>query len=390
MNIKRVFLVVLDSAGVGELPDAKEYGDVGSNTLKACFDTGILDIPNLRELGLFHIDNNEYGKKEIGEIKGSFGRLAEQSKGKDTTTGHWEIAGLVSEQAMPTYPNGFPQDLLDEFSKRTGRGVVCNLPYSGTDVIRDYGEEQLKTGKWIVYTSADSVFQVAAHEDYIPLEELYKGCEIARELLQGEHGVGRVIARPYKGEIGAFERTANRHDYSLIPPKTTICDLLKDGGYDVIGVGKIYDIFAGKSITETTRTKSNFEGMEKTINLLEKDFTGLAFTNLVDFDMKYGHRNDANGYAKALNEFDGQLKEFMSKMKEDDMLLITADHGCDPAADGTDHTREYVPILAYGKYIQTGENLGTRSSFADIAATIAEVFGTKGDIAGSSFYKEII
>jgi len=385
-NIKRVFLIVLDSVGIGELPDAADFQDVGSNTLKACYDTGKLHIPNMERLGLFAIPGNEYGKRQDApRPEGSFGKLAEASRGKDTTTGHWEIAGLISEHPMPTYPEGFPREILDKLSGETGRGILCNQPYSGTAVIEKYGETHMKTGDLIVYTSADSVFQVAAHEEIVPVPELYRICEIARGLLQGEHGVGRVIARPFVGEPGSFTRTANRHDFSLVPSKDTLADLLKAHGMDVIGIGKIYDIFAGKSITESTRTKSNREGMEKTIALLERDFTGLAFINLVDFDMIYGHRNNAEGYAQALNEFDQQLGVFLKGMKPEDVLMITADHGCDPATDSTDHSREYVPFLAAGEQIVPGGDVGVRRTFADISATILEMFGIPNTIDGSSF-----
>lgn len=385
-NIKRVFLIVLDSVGIGELPDAADFGDVGSNTLKACYDTGKLCVPNMERLGLFAIPGNEYGKRaDAPRIEGGYGKLAEQSRGKDTTLGHWEIAGLISQKPMPTYPNGFPKEVLDEFSRQTGRGVLCNQPYSGTEVIQKYGEAHMKTGDLIVYTSADSVFQVAAHEEVVPVQELYHICEIARELLQGEHGVGRVIARPFVGEPGHFTRTANRHDFSLVPPKDTMADLLKQNGLDVIGIGKIYDIFAGKSIMESTRTKSNKDGMERTIALLEKPFKGLAFVNLVDFDMVYGHRNDAPGYTQALNEFDEQLGTFLKGMQPEDVLLITADHGCDPATPSTDHSREYTPLLAYGETISAGAEIGVRSTFADISATVLEMFGIPNTIDGTSF-----
>lgn len=389
-KIKRVFLIVLDSVGIGELPDADAFGDRGSNTLKACYDSGKLCVPNMERLGLFAIQGNEYGRRmDTTEAEGSFGRLAESSQGKDTTTGHWEIAGLISGKPMPTYPNGFPEEIIKEFSRRTGRGVLCNQPYSGTEVIKKYGEEHRRTGDLIVYTSADSVFQVAAHEEVVPLSELYRFCEIAREILQGEHGVGRVIARPFIGENGSFTRTSNRHDFSLVPPEDTLCDLLMTHHFDVIGIGKIYDIFAGKSITESTRTKSNTDGMEKTIALLDKEFRGLAFVNLVDFDMVYGHRNDVPGYTKALNTFDEQLGTFLKGMKEGDVLMITADHGCDPSTPSTDHSREYVPFLAFGQGIQAGVDIGTRSTFADISATILEMFQVENTIDGTSFFQKI-
>ncbi len=372
--MKRVFLIVLDSVGIGEMPDAAEYGDAGSNTLKAASTSPYFSMPNMRKLGYFNIDGVDIGEKEEHPL-GSFARMTEVSKGKDTTIGHWEIAGVISPTPLPTYPNGFPQEVLDEFTKRTGRGVLCNKPYSGTDVIRDYGEEHLKTGDLIVYTSADSVFQIAAHEDIVPIEKLYEYCEIAREMLQGEHGVGRVIARPFIGEPGSFTRTSRRHDYSLQPPKTTMLDVLSEKGFDVLSVGKIIDIFAEKGITEYVRTAGNEEGIERTIEYMKKDFEGLAFTNLVDYDMLYGHRNDVDGYAKALTYFDERLPELLAAMRDEDILMITADHGCDPITPSTDHSREYTPLLMYGKPIEAGVNYGTRESFADIAATILNYFG---------------
>lgn len=372
--MKRVFLIVLDSVGIGEMPDAAEYGDAGSNTLKAASTSPYFSMPNMRKLGYFNIDGVDIGEKEEHPL-GSFARMTEVSKGKDTTIGHWEIAGVISPTPLPTYPNGFPQEVLDEFKKRTGRGVLCNKPYSGTDVIRDYGEEHLKTGDLIVYTSADSVFQIAAHEDLVPIEKLYEYCEIAREMLQGEHGVGRVIARPFIGEPGSFTRTSRRHDYSLQPPKTTMLDVLCEKGFDVLSVGKIIDIFAEKGITEYVRTAGNEEGIERTLEYMKKDFEGLAFINLVDYDMLYGHRNDVEGYAKALTYFDERLPELLAAMHDEDILMITADHGCDPITPSTDHSREYTPLLMYGKPIEAGVNYGTRESFADIAATILNYFG---------------
>lgn len=386
---RRVFLIVLDSYGIGELPDAADFGDVGSNTLRSITKSKEYDTPLMKEMGLFNIDGVNYVEGVEKPIAG-YGRLAEVSRGKDTTIGHWEIAGIVSERPLPTYPDGFPQDLLDEFSCRTGRGVLCNKPYSGTEVIKDFGEEHLNTGKLIVYTSADSVFQIAAHEDLIPIEELYRYCEIARELLQGEHGVGRVIARPFIGAPGNFTRTPRRHDYSLMPPKTTMLDVLKDAGYATRGVGKIYDIFAGKSISDTVRIQNNVDGMEKTIAIMDEDFKGLCFVNLVDFDMVYGHRNDIDGYAKAATVFDKQLAQLIEKMRDTDIVMITADHGCDPGFKGTDHSREYVPFLVYGKDIKAGVNLGTRSSFADIAATIQDIFEVEQKTSGVSFKKEVM
>lgn len=372
---KRVFLIVLDSCGVGELPDAAKYGDVGSNTLKACYDSGKLSVPNLEKLGLFHLDEMNYPTHSIP--MGAYGRLAERSAGKDTTTGHWEIAGLVSETPMPTYPEGFPTEILTEFSRRTGRGVLCNKPYSGTQVILDYGQEHLSGGDLIVYTSADSVFQIAAHEELVPVETLYEYCQIARDILRGEHGVGRVIARPFVGEYPNFVRTANRRDFSLVPPADTLLDILQKQGLDTIAVGKISDIFAGKGVSRKLLTHSNDEGMEITKQLLQEDFHGLCFVNLVDFDSKYGHRNDVLGYTEALNRFDEQLGELLPLLREDDVLVVTADHGCDPSTPSTDHSREYIPLLVYGKGIKENTALGTGTSFGNIAATVAELFGVE-------------
>lgn len=371
---KRVFLIVLDSFGVGELPDAAKYGDEGSNTIAACYNTGKMNTPNMAKMGLFQIPGVTCGTPTDHPIA-SYGRCAERSAGKDTTTGHWEIAGLISETPMPTYPNGFPEEILREFESKTGRKALCNKPYSGTDVIRDYGEEHVKTGDWIVYTSADSVFQIAAHEDVVPLEELYHGCQVARNILQGEHGVGRVIARPFTGEH-PFTRTASRRDFSLLPPQDTVLDKMMQKRLATLGVGKISDIFAAKGVSEKIVSHSNKEGMEETIRIVkERDFEGLCFVNLVDFDMKYGHRNDADGYATALTEFDKQLGEMMHYLRDDDIVILTADHGCDPVTPSTDHSREYTPLLVYGKKIKAGQNLGTRESFADIASTIGEWFG---------------
>ncbi len=389
MSKQRVYLIVLDSFGIGHAPDAADFGDEGANTLYTITHSKEYDIPNMRKLGLSCIDGVDYLEKS-DNIVGSYGRMQEASKGKDTTIGHWEIAGIVSENALPTYPNGFPKEVLDEFSKRTGREVLCNKPYSGTDVIRDYGEEHVRTGKLIVYTSADSVFQIAAHEDIVPVEELYKYCEIAREILVGEHGVGRVIARPFVGEAPNFQRTTNRHDFSLLPPRDTMLDVLQKEGYDTYGVGKIYDIFAGKGIAHTQRIQGNVDGMEKTIQLQDKDFNGLCFVNLVDFDMLYGHRNDIEGYAKAATVFDKQLGTFMERMQPQDILMITADHGCDPGFKGTDHSRECVPFLAYGEQVKKGVNMGTRKTFSDIAATILDIFGIDSRLDGTSFKDEIL
>ena len=387
--MKRVFLIVLDSFGIGGMPDAESFGDVGVNTLRACASSKELQIPNMIAAGLGNIDGVEALPKTDAPT-GAFARLTEASMGKDTTIGHWEIAGLVSKRPLPTYPNGFPQEVLDAFEAATGRGCLCNLPYSGTDVIRDYGEEQLKTGKWIVYTSADSVFQVAAHEELIPLEELYDACHKARKLLKGEHGVGRVIARPFVGTPGNFQRTSNRHDYSLEPPGITLLDALQKAGKATIGVGKIYDIFAGIGVSDHVYNKSNANGMEHTLNYAAQDFDGLCFVNLVDFDMLFGHRRDIDGYAKALTEFDAWLPKLMEQLTEDDIVMITADHGCDPAYTATtDHTREYVPLLVLGKKVKP-VNMGTRKSFADIAATVAELLNVELDTPGESFVSEIL
>ena len=385
---KRVFIIVLDSFGVGFLPDADKFGDVGCNTLKSISTSKEFSMPNMKRLGFFNIDGVDY-LDGVDNPAASFGRSMEKSMGKDTTIGHWEIAGIISPEPLPTFPNGFPDEVIKEFEQKTGRRVVCNKPYSGTAVIDDYADEHLKDGALIVYTSADSVFQIAAHEDIVPVEELYRYCEIARQMLRGKYGVGRVIARPFVGTKGAYTRTANRHDFSLEPPKKTVIDYIKDAGLDTIGVGKIYDIFAGQGIEKTTRIKSNLDGMNVTIEQAKEDFHGLCFVNLVDFDMVYGHRRNIDGYAGAATEFDGKLAELLPLLKDDDMLIVTADHGCDPGFSGTDHTREYIPIVVYGKNLKAGVNLGTRSTYADIAATTADYLGVKADIAGTSFLKEI-
>lgn len=389
MEKRRVFLIVLDSYGIGEAPDAADFDDVGCNTLRSITGSKEYDTPNMEKIGLFHIDGVDC-KNGPDTTIGAYGRMTERSRGKDTTIGHWEIAGIVSNEPLPTYPNGFPPEILAEFSEKTGRNVLCNKPYSGTEVIKDYGEEHMRTGDLIVYTSADSVFQIAAHEEVVPLEELYRDCEIARKILTGKHGVGRVIARPFNGTAPNFERTKGRHDYSLMPPAPTMMDALLANGYQTYGVGKIYDIFAGKGIEHTQRITDNTDGMEKTIALQKEDFNGLCFVNLVDFDMVYGHRNNIDGYAKAATVFDRQLKTFMENMKDEDILMITADHGCDPGFKGTDHSREYTPFLAYGKDIKPGVNLGTRDSFADIAATIQDIFHVEQITAGRSFKDEIM
>ena len=386
---KRVFLIVLDSVGIGEMPDSAEYGDEGSNTLAACYRSGQLSVPRMETMGLFNIQGVGCGQP-TAHPTAAFGRLAEASKGKDTTIGHWEIAGIISPRPLPTYPEGFPQEILDQLSARTGRKILCNKPYSGTEVLKDYGPEHMRTGDLIVYTSADSVMQIAAHEEVIPVEELYRICGIAREIMHGEHGVGRIIARPFVGEAGAFTRTANRHDFSLTPPGTTMLDLISAAGLASIGVGKIYDIFAGKGITEFVRTKSNRDGMERTIEYADKDFEGLCFVNLVDFDMVYGHRNNVPGYTAALNEFDGQLGDLLEHLREEDLLLITADHGCDPSTPSTDHSREHTPVLLYGKNIREGVDLKTRTGFCDIAATVLEYLGLPVEVEGKSFLSQVI
>lgn len=386
---KRVFLIVLDSLGIGNAPDAEKFNDYGANTLKSISTSQYFNTPTLKKLGLFNIDGIDYFEKENEPIA-SYGRLTELSKGKDTTIGHWEISGIISDNPLPTYPNGFPDEIISEFSDATGRQVLCNKPYSGTKVIVDYGEEHLKTGALIVYTSADSVFQIAAHEDIVPVEELYNYCKIARKILTGKNGVGRVIARPFTGEVGNFARTSNRHDFSLEPPTDTMLDCIKRSSKDVIAVGKIYDIFAGVGTTEHCYTKNNNDGMNKAFDYLNKDFNGLCFVNLVDFDMLYGHRRDVDGYAKALTEFDKWLDEFITELNKDDILIIAADHGCDPAfLQTTDHTRECVPLIVYGKNIKS-VNLHTRNGFCDIGKTVCDYLNVDNNISGNSFLEEII
>lgn len=382
---KRVFLIVLDSLGIGAAPDAAEFGDAGAHTLRSVSTGKGFCIDNLRRWGIGNIDSLDF----LGAVEAplaAVGRLRERSRGKDTTIGHWELAGVVSEQPLPTYPDGFPQQVLDAFTAATGRGVLCNRPYSGTDVIKDYGMEHLKSGKLIVYTSADSVFQIAAHEALVPVEELYGYCKSARKILQGQHSVGRVIARPFTGEW-PFKRTANRHDYSLVPPMTML-NAISEAGLDVISVGKIKDIFAGSGVTESHPTRGNTDGLKTTMAMAERDFHGLCFVNLVDFDMLYGHRQDPDGYAAALAEFDAWLPVFISEMREEDIVMITADHGCDPCDNSTDHTREYVPLLVLGKKVIPCD-LGTRSTFADVAATVTAYLGVGFETEGESFWKEI-
>ncbi len=401
---RRVFLVVLDSLGIGRAPDAALFGDEGTNTLASIALSDRFRIPNLTRLGLVSIPGvaGDIGERRgDGTLpavprkpKGAFGRLTEKSNGKDTTIGHWEIAGIVSPTPLPVYPEGFPIEVISEFERRTGRKVLCNRPYSGTDVIRDSGREHIKTGDLIVYTSADSVFQIAAHEDVVPVSELYRYCEIAREVLSGDHAVGRVIARPFTGEYPDYVRTSNRHDYSLPPPGPTILDLLLEKGVNVMSIGKINDIFAGKGITSSVRTSGNTDGIRRLIEAIRRGFSGLCFVNLVDFDSKYGHRNDVDGYAEALAEFDMALPEILSGLQANDLLLITADHGCDPGDLSTDHSRETVPLLAAGPRVRKGTDIGIRDTFADIAMTIAEYLGGKEEastiLSGTSFLDEII
>ena len=390
-GIKRVFLIVLDSFGIGCAPDAADFGDGRCNTLASLTTSPELHAPNLTKLGLFNIDGVGCGTPADSPI-GAFARLRELSRGKDTTIGHWEIAGIVSEQPMPTYPNGFPKEILERLSAACdGKKILCNKPYSGTQVIHDYGREQEETGGLIVYTSADSVLQIAANEADVPVERLYDYCRAARKIMQGEHGVGRIIARPYVGSYPNYERTAHRHDFSLDPTGDTMMDALVRQGHEVIAVGKISDIFAGRGVTRSTGVnENNADGMEKTLRIQQEDFTGLCFVNLVDFDMTYGHRRDIAGYARATTEFDVQLGTFMERMREDDVLMITADHGCDPGAPGTDHTREYVPLLVYGAQIRQGVNLGTYPTFAMIGATVADMFGAGLTTKGESLLPRVL
>ncbi len=386
---KRVFLIILDSFGIGGAADAARYGDEGSDTLRAIAGSAKLHLPNLTKLGLFNIEGVTVCSPEAAP-RGAFGRLVELSAGKDTTIGHWELAGLVSTKALPTYPEGFPAEMREKFEALIGRKTLCGLPYSGTDVLRDYGKEHLETGYPIIYTSADSVFQIAANEAVISVEELYGMCEKAREMLQGEWGVGRVIARPFEGDSPEnFKRTPRRHDYSLLPPRPTLLDLVQAGGKEVIGVGKIYDIFAGRGVSRSVKTSGNRDGMEQTTKLAKEDFEGLCFVNLVDFDMVYGHRNDIDGYAAAMSEFDAWLGGFLPEMREEDLLLITADHGCDPSTPSTDHSRENVPLLAAGRMVKPGRSLGRRMCFGCVANTVAEYLGIGCYLAGESLLPEI-
>lgn len=384
----KVHLIILDGLGVGALPDADLYCDSNANTLLSVSKSSKFRIPNLSKLGMLNIDGLDK-LKDLEKPIGSFGRAMEKSKGKDTTTGHWEIAGLISSTPFPTYPKGFPDEIINEFTKQTGRNILCNKPYSGTNVIDDYGVKHMQTGDLIVYTSADSVFQIAAHEDIVKVDLLYKYCEIARNILVGKNAVARVIARPFIGTAGDFTRTARRRDFSLVPPSTTMLDLLNEQGLKVMGIGKIEDIFAGKGLNEVMHTVSNNDGMKKALECLSFCESGLYFTNLVDFDMLFGHRNDIDGYAAALSEFDLWLGTFMEKMDKNDILIITADHGCDPSTPSTDHSREYIPVLIYGEKIKKGVNIKTLSSFADIGATICDILKVKYTLSGESFYNQI-
>jgi phosphopentomutase len=392
---RRVFLVVLDSFGIGSEPDWPDFDDELSNTLTACETSGELHIPNLTKLGLLNIEGALEGPRDvnlapIAHPTGAFARLREASAGKDTTVGHWEMAGVVTPRRFPTYPEGFPPEVIKEFERQTGRGVLCNRPYSGTEVIKDFGQEHRDTGKLIVYTSADSVFQIAAHEDVVPVEQLYAYCRIARAILTGEHGVARVIARPFVGEDGSFTRTPRRHDFSLEPTGPTMLDVLSKSGYDVLSVGKIYDIFAHRGMTDFVYTSGNPEGIDKTIERTGRAFNGLCFTNLVDTDMIYGHRNDAVGYAKAISYFDAKLPELLTGLGEDDLLMISADHGCDPVTPSTDHSREYVPWLIAGPRVKPGANLGTLPTFADVAATVLDYLGAPMLPIGTSHLDQIL
>ncbi len=387
--MKRVVLIVLDSVGIGALPDATTYGDVGANTLgSVARKSSNFSLPNMQKLGLGNIEDIDYIESEK-EPMGSFGRLAEKSSGKDTTTGHWEIAGVKLDNPFPVYENGFPEEIIKEFEERIGTKTLGNFAASGTKIIEELGSEHENTGYPIVYTSADSVFQIAAHENVISIDRLYEMCQIARELLTGEHGVGRVIARPFEGKKGNYRRTSRRKDFSIKPTQKTMLDIIKEENFFVKAVGKIDDIFASQGITHSVHTHGNMEGVDKTVEYMKEDFEGLIFTNLVDFDMLFGHRNDVDGYAKALMDFDNRLPELLASLKRDDVLIITADHGCDPAFEGTDHTREYVPLLVYGDQIKAGINLKTGETFGDIATTILDILGIRKTVVGTSFFSKI-
>lgn len=388
--MKRAIIIVLDSVGIGELPDAEKYGDVGSNTLgniaKAIQG---YELYNLQSLGLGNIEATE-GYRPAAEPLGCYGKMMECSVGKDTTTGHWEIAGIILDKPFPGFPQGFPKTLMDEFEKAIGTKTLGNIVASGTEIIKSLGEEHMKTGYPIIYTSADSVFQIAAHEEVIPIEKLYEICTIARRMLKGDTGVGRVIARPFIGNVGDFKRTDRRRDFSLDPTGKTILDYLKESGREVKAVGKIEDIFNKRGITEAIHIHNNMDGVDQTLKCMKEEFEGLIFTNLVDFDMQFGHRNDVAGYAQALKEFDQRVPEILEALKEEDILIITADHGCDPTTISTDHSREYVPLLVYGKKVKRGVDLKVRRCFSDIAATLGEMFNINNELPGQSFYKDIL
>jgi len=387
--IERVIWIILDSVGIGELPDAAQFGDEGSNTLENIAKVTKLDLPNLYKLGLGNIDGVKHLEK-VTNPEGIYGKMAEMSNGKDTTIGHWEMTGVYSPNPLPTYPNGFPREIIDPFEEQTGRKILANKPASGTQIIDELGEEHMNTGKLIVYTSADSVFQIAAHEEIVPIEELYRYCDIARALLVGEHAVARVIARPFVGKPGSFKRTSNRRDFSLLPPHKTILDLMKDAGHSVIGIGKIEDIFCGQGLTEAIHTKDNMDGVDQTLKYMKQNKKGLIFTNLVEFDSSWGHRNDVQAYAKGLMDFDKRLVEIMNEMNDTDILFINADHGCDPTTESTDHSREYVPFIAWGKALKEGVNIGVRKTFADVGQTITDIFELQKLPIGESFYKDIV
>jgi phosphopentomutase len=387
--VNRITLFVLDSIGIGALPDAEAFGDIGVNTLGHIAASGDFFIPNLTKMGIGNIE----GVNEIPSVSNpiaAFGRSSEASNGKDTTTGHWEIAGLKIDTPFKTYPEGFPDSIISVFEEKTGRKVLCNAPASGTEIIEALGEQHMNTGDLIVYTSADSVFQIAAHEDIVPLEDLYRYCEIARELLRGDEQVARVIARPFIGAPGAFSRTSNRRDYSIKPYGKTVLDYAKEAGLAVKSVGKIYDIFDGEGITHEIHTKDNMDGVDQTIHFLKESFKGIIFTNLVDFDAKYGHRRDVLGYKKAIEAFDARIPELISHMKSDDIIIFLADHGNDPAYSGTDHTREYIPLIIYGDSVKAGVNIGTRKTFADVAATVSDILKIDATANGTSFKDDIL
>ncbi len=383
--MKRAILIVLDSVGIGELPDAADYGDVGSNTLgNIAKAAGGLDLPNLKELGLGNI-SPILGVDPVSEPKGSYGKSDELSKGKDTVTGHWEMAGVILEKPLKTFPDGFPQDIIAEFEERIGRSVIGNTVASGTEIIKELGDEHVATGKPIVYTSADSVFQIAAHEEVIPLSELYRYCEIAREMLTGDRQVGRVIARPFIGTSGAYARTSNRKDYALAPFNKTVLEYVNEAGLNVMCVGKIEDLFNGLGVTHAVHIKNNEMGVDETIKYMDMKLPGFIFTNLVDFDMQFGHRNDYMGYKKALEDFDRRLPEILERLQEGDLLIITADHGCDPTTESTDHSREYVPMIVVTKGLKNGVDLGIRRTFSDMGKTVLEHLEAPNEMFGTSF-----